>query len=69
MGLDQYAGDLAVVLAIDWLLDRCRTAVNILSDCFAVIVVDHVARESELRASKSHETKAYGAELAEMEIV
>ena len=32
--------DLAAILAVDWLLDRCRTAVNLLSDGFGCVVVD-----------------------------
>lgn len=44
MGLDRYASDLAVILAIDWFLDRCRTAVNVLGDAFAVVTVDHLAK-------------------------
>lgn len=44
VNLDQYATDLAVILAIDWLLDRCRTAVNLLGDSYAVLVVDHLVR-------------------------
>jgi Na+/H+-dicarboxylate symporter len=41
VGLDQFSGDLAVILAADWLLDRLRTAVNLLSDGFGIVVVDH----------------------------
>ena len=44
VSLDQYASDLAVILAIDWLLDRCRTAVNLLGDSYGVLVVDHLVR-------------------------
>lgn len=29
--LEQYAGDIAVILAVDWFLDRCRTVVNVLA--------------------------------------
>ena len=42
VGLQQYAGDLAVILAIDWLLDRCRTAINLLGDAFGTIIVGHL---------------------------
>ena len=44
VSLDQYAGDLAVILAIDWLLDRCRTAINLLGDSYGVLVVDHLVK-------------------------
>ena len=52
VGLDQFSGDLAVILAADWFLDRLRTAVNLLSDGFGIVVVDHWvkkgAKEEEL---------------------
>lgn len=49
VNLEQFAGDLAIILAIDWLLDRCRTAVNLMSDCLAVVVVDHLAKHAHGR--------------------
>lgn len=42
--LEQFASDLAIILAVDWLLDRCRTAVNTLSDAFGTVVVDHACK-------------------------
>ncbi|KAI7840620.1 hypothetical protein COHA_005642 [Chlorella ohadii] len=42
VSLDQYAADLAVILAIDWALDRCRTTVNILGDAYGCVLVDHL---------------------------
>jgi Na+/H+-dicarboxylate symporter len=44
VSLDRFAGDLAVILAVDWFLDRCRTAVNVMGDAFAALVVDHLTR-------------------------
>jgi len=41
VGLKQCSGDLAVILAADWLLDRLRIAVNLFSDGFGCVVVDH----------------------------
>ena len=41
--------DLAVILAIDWLLDRIRTTVNLLSDGFGCLVVDHMLQRSKWR--------------------
>ena len=51
VSLDRFASDLAVILAIDWLLDRLRTVVNLMSDCFAVVIVDHLCRHRNLPAS------------------
>eukprot|EP01026_Neomeris_dumetosa_P003230 TRINITY_DN10874_c0_g1_i8.p2 TRINITY_DN10874_c0_g1~~TRINITY_DN10874_c0_g1_i8.p2 ORF type:complete len:257 (+),score=31.07 TRINITY_DN10874_c0_g1_i8:584-1354(+) len=41
VGLEQYASNIAVILAVDWFLDRCRTTVNLLGDgtCCAIINV------------------------------
>ncbi len=44
VSLDRFAADLAVILALDWLLDRCRTAINLLGDAFGVVLIDHLAR-------------------------
>lgn len=45
VGLDRFAADLAVILALDWLLDRCRTAINLLGDAFGVVLIDHIANK------------------------
>jgi Na+/H+-dicarboxylate symporter len=45
VSLERFASDLAVILAVDWLLDRCRTAVNLMSDASAVVLVDHLCRQ------------------------
>lgn len=56
VGLDRFASDLAVVLALDWLLDRCRTAINLLGDAFGVVLIDHLAGggHSSSQASSRH---------------
>ena len=36
--------DLAAILAVDWLLDRARTAVNLLSDGFGCVIVDSATK-------------------------
>ena len=46
VGLDRFSGDLAVVLAADWLLDRVRTSVNLLSDAFGCVAVDHLMKSN-----------------------
>ncbi|KXZ54628.1 hypothetical protein GPECTOR_4g693 [Gonium pectorale] len=47
--LDQFAGDIAIILAVDWFLDRCRTVVNVLGDSFGTaspwVIIDHHARK------------------------
>ena len=46
VSLDRFAADLAVILALDWLLDRCRTAINLLGDAFGVVLIDHLTRHA-----------------------
>lgn len=57
VSLDQFASDLAVILAIDWLLDRCRTAVNVMGDAFAVVLVDSMCKEG---AKQTHNIGSSG---------
>ena len=40
VGLGRFSGDLALILSLDWLLDRCRTTVNLLSDVLGAVLVD-----------------------------
>eukprot|EP00887_Chlorella_sp_A99_P001057 scaffold14.g1057.t1 len=39
VGLGRFAPDLAAILAVDWLLDRLRTTVNLLGDGFGCLIV------------------------------
>ena len=42
-GLEEYAGDVGALFALDWALDRCRTAVNVAGDLMvAKAVADKV---------------------------
>ncbi|KAI5751956.1 hypothetical protein M8J77_012471 [Diaphorina citri] len=36
--------DVSLLFAVDWLVDRVRTTVNLMGDCYAVAVVDHLSR-------------------------
>lgn len=38
------ADDVSLILAVDWFLDRFRTATNILGDSFGAAVVEHLSR-------------------------
>lgn len=38
------AEDVALVYIIDWLLDRFRTAINVLGDAFGSGIVEHLSR-------------------------
>eukprot|EP01065_Artemidia_motanka_P045276 TRINITY_DN6620_c0_g1_i1.p1 TRINITY_DN6620_c0_g1~~TRINITY_DN6620_c0_g1_i1.p1 ORF type:complete len:620 (+),score=146.00 TRINITY_DN6620_c0_g1_i1:88-1947(+) len=41
--MTEYAGDIAYILVVDWLLDRVRTAVNVLGDGVCVCLVHHLS--------------------------
>uniref|UniRef100_A0A914ZSC5 Amino acid transporter n=1 Tax=Parascaris univalens TaxID=6257 RepID=A0A914ZSC5_PARUN len=41
---------IAMILAVDWLLDRVRTSVNVIGDAFGAGIVDHYCRESLIKA-------------------
>lgn len=44
------AEDVSLVLAVDWMLDRIRTVVNVLGDSFGAAIVEHFS-EKELKVS------------------
>uniref|UniRef100_A0A3Q2P893 Amino acid transporter n=1 Tax=Fundulus heteroclitus TaxID=8078 RepID=A0A3Q2P893_FUNHE len=48
--------DISLLLMVDWILDRIRTATNVLGDCIGVAVVQHLSRH-ELRTSKKPPSK------------
>ena len=52
--LDQFATDIAIILAIDWFLDRCRTVVNVLGDAFGTVIMDHYARKWSNKSTEAH---------------
>ncbi|XP_058806436.1 excitatory amino acid transporter 1-like isoform X2 [Phymastichus coffea] len=47
------SGDISLILAIDWLLDRCRTTVNVVGDSLGAGIVNHLSR-NELAALPLH---------------
>lgn len=44
------AEDVSLVIAVDWMLDRIRTVVNVLGDSFGAAIVEHYSK-SELSSS------------------
>lgn len=44
------AEDVSLIIAIDWIIDRIRTVVNVLGDSFGAAIVEHFSRK-ELEAS------------------
>ncbi|RVE50693.1 hypothetical protein evm_004603 [Chilo suppressalis] len=47
--LDAPAHDVSLLFAVDWLVDRIRTTNNMLGDCYAAAVVEHLSK-NELMA-------------------
>lgn len=39
------AEDVTLIFAVDWLLDRCRTTVNVLGDAIGAGIVDHLSKK------------------------
>merc|ERR1712001_109394 len=69
------SGDIALILSVDWLLDRFRTTVNVLGDAIGAGIVYHLSKkELEMMDQQENETtrinennvndKADGIELA-----
>ncbi|KAL1462888.1 hypothetical protein WDU94_014692 [Cyamophila willieti] len=49
--------DVSLLFAVDWLVDRVRTTVNLMGDCYAVAVVDHLSRH-ELQNTEDDDEEA-----------
>jgi Na+/H+-dicarboxylate symporter len=47
VGMDEYAPDIAVLLACDWLLDRCRSVVNVVGDVACCVLVHRMTERQE----------------------
>lgn len=39
------AEDVSLIIAVDWLLDRFRTVINIMGDAYGTAIVAHYARD------------------------
>jgi solute carrier family 1 (high affinity glutamate transporter) protein 2 len=49
VGMDDFAGDIAVLLACDWLLDRCRSVVNVVGDVACCVLVAQLTQRAAER--------------------
>jgi len=56
--------DISLIVAVDWLLDRIRTSVNVLGDSFGAGIVDHLSRGELAKhdAEKLEEERRLAAE-------
>lgn len=53
------AEDVSLIIAVDWMLDRIRTVVNVLGDSFGAAIVEHYSKE-ELKAASAIDDNANG---------
>ena len=60
VGMEQYGGDIAVLLACDWLLDRMRSCVNVAGDVACCVIVNALTERARLR-EEAAETEEAGA--------
>ena len=37
--------DITIILAVDWLLDRCRTTINVIGDSIGAGIVNHMCKD------------------------
>jgi len=44
----------SIIMSVDWLVDRVRTAVNVLGDSFGAAIVDHLSKD-ELAVTEAEE--------------
>ncbi|XP_046818999.1 excitatory amino acid transporter 1-like [Vespa crabro] len=55
------SNDVFLILAVDWLLDRCRTTVNVMGDSLGAGIVNHLSK-NELTALPQHRQTQNGAD-------
>lgn len=55
----------SIIMSVDWLVDRVRTAVNVLGDSFGAAIVDHLSK-GELATEAEVEVKDYEKEKIKM---
>ncbi|CAH2077045.1 unnamed protein product, partial [Iphiclides podalirius] len=60
--VDAPAHDVSLLFAVDWLVDRIRTTNNMLGDCYAAAVVEHLSKKELMAcdAAISEPTEANG---------
>ncbi|OWR46882.1 high-affinity Na+-dependent glutamate transporter [Danaus plexippus plexippus] len=63
------AEDVSIILAVDWLLDRFRTTINVVCDALGAIIVTSLSQGDieKTRALQNEREVAAGHELAELE--
>jgi DAACS family dicarboxylate/amino acid:cation (Na+ or H+) symporter len=68
VGLKEHTGFIAVLLTVDWFLDRCRTTVNVLGDVNVSCMLDGREREVQHVESAAEELEELldGSEQPEM---
>ena len=47
VGMEEFASDIAVLLACDWFLDRCRSVVNVIGDVACCVIVASLSERAD----------------------
>ncbi|CAH1984970.1 unnamed protein product [Acanthoscelides obtectus] len=55
------ATDISLIIGVDWLLDRCRTAVNVMGDSFGAAIVAHRSQKELARTTETRRTSRSNA--------
>jgi Na+/H+-dicarboxylate symporter len=55
------AEDVSLIIAVDWLLDRVRTVVNVLGDSFGAGIVAHLSKNELISEGHFNEGMKYDA--------
>lgn len=58
--------DVSLILAVDWLLDRFRTTINVVGDCLGAVIVEHLSKGELKHLPLDDKMNADAHELAEL---
>lgn len=61
--------DISLLIAVDWLLDRMRTSINVVGDSFGAGIVDHLSRAELAELDAAELALAAPAETEELDFV
>ncbi|KHJ95360.1 hypothetical protein OESDEN_04693 [Oesophagostomum dentatum] len=57
--------DVSLIVAVDWLLDRIRTSINVLGDAFGAGIVYHYVKDDLIAHDRLHPMRSLSIDLPE----